>query len=100
MVSSASPAPLDQVGLGLVDHADAPLAALPDALTPFPVELAGDGTRLVYRGGNGEGKGRAEVAQLAQALARVGIGFTSLDIHDSSLEDIFVGLLGKQAEAA
>jgi ABC-2 type transport system ATP-binding protein len=78
----------------------APLAALPDALTPFPVELAGDGTRLVYRGGNGEGKGRAEVAQLAQALARAGIGFTSLDIHDSSLEDIFVGLLGKQAEAA
>ena len=78
----------------------APLAEVPAAIAAFNVELAEGGTRLVYRGGNGEGKGRAEVAQLAQALTRAGIGFTSLDIHDSSLEDIFVGLLGKQAEAA
>ncbi|MCZ8369578.1 MAG: ABC transporter ATP-binding protein [Porphyrobacter sp.] len=79
----------------------APLAALPEALAGFALELSQGGTRLTYRGGNGEGKGRAEVAQLAQALTRAGIGFTSLDIHDSSLEDIFVGLLGeKQGEAA
>jgi ABC-2 type transport system ATP-binding protein len=78
----------------------APLAALPAEIAAFPVELAGGGMRLIYRGGNGEGGGRAEVAQLAQALTRAGIGYTSLDIHDSSLEDIFVGLLGKQAEAA
>ncbi len=78
----------------------APLAEVPPALAGFPVELAEGGTRLIYRGGNGEGKGRAEVAQLAQALTRAGIGFTSLDIHDSSLEDIFVGLLGHTAEAA
>jgi hypothetical protein len=43
--------------------------------------------------------GRADVAQLAQALTRAGIGYTSLDIHDSSLEDIFVGLLGKREAA-
>ena len=74
----------------------APLAQVPDALAGFGVELSDGGTRLTYRGGNGEGRGRAEVAQLAQALTRAGIAFTSLDIHDSSLEDIFVGLLGKE----
>ena len=78
----------------------APLTVLPDSIAAFPVELASGGTRLIYRGGNGEGAGRADVAQLAQALTRAGIGYSSLDIHDSSLEDIFVGLLGHRAEAA
>lgn len=77
-----------------------PLAEVPPELAGFGVELTEGGTRMIYRGGNGEGKGRAEVAQLAQALTRAGIAFTSLDIHDSSLEDIFVGLLGNKAEAA
>ena len=70
-----------------------PLAEVPPAIAGFGVELSDGGTRMIYRGGNGEGKGRAEVAQLAQALTRAGIAFTSLDIHDSSLEDIFVSLL-------
>lgn len=74
----------------------APLAAVPEALAGFALELSEGGMRLTYRGGNGEGRGRAEVAQLTQALTRAGIGFVSLDIHDSSLEDIFVGLLGEQ----
>ena len=78
----------------------APLAALPADIAAFPVELGAGGTVLTYRGGNGQGGGRAQVAALTQALTRAGIGYTSLDIHDSSLEDIFVGLLGKQAEAA
>jgi ABC-2 type transport system ATP-binding protein len=78
----------------------APLAELPHDIAAFPVELAHGGARLIYRGGNGQGGGRAEVAQLTQALTRAGICYTSLDIHDSSLEDIFVGLLGKQQEAA
>lgn len=77
-----------------------PLAALPPEIAAFPVELGADRLRLTYRGGNGEGGGRADVAQLAQALTRAGIGYTSLDIHDSSLEDIFVGLLGARGEAA
>jgi ABC-2 type transport system ATP-binding protein len=77
----------------------APLAALPAALASFHCELSADGTRLTYRGGNGQGGGRAEVAQLTQALTHTGIGYTSIDIHDSSLEDIFVGLLGEKAAA-
>jgi ABC-2 type transport system ATP-binding protein len=77
----------------------APLATLPPDIAAFPVELADGGTRLIYRGGNGDGGGRADVAQLAQALTRAGVAFTSLDIHDSSLEDIFVGLLGGKEAA-
>jgi ABC-2 type transport system ATP-binding protein len=77
----------------------APLGDLPPAVAAFPVELAEGGMRLIYRGGTGEGGGRADVAQLAQALTRAGIGYTSLDIHDSSLEDIFVSLLGKREAA-
>ncbi len=76
-----------------------PLAALPPEIAAFPVELSGGGARLIYRGGNGQGGGRAQVAQLTQALTRAGIGYTSLDIHDSSLEDIFVGLLGEREAA-
>jgi ABC-2 type transport system ATP-binding protein len=76
-----------------------PLAALPPAIAVFPVELGEGGMRLVYRGGSGQGGGSAEVAQLTQALTHSGIAYTSLDIHDSSLEDIFVGLLGERAAA-
>ncbi|ANK13494.1 ABC transporter ATP-binding protein [Erythrobacter neustonensis] len=77
-----------------------PMTAIPASLGAYALELADGGRRLIYRGGNGEGKGRAAVAQLAQQLTRDGITFTSLDIHDSSLEDIFVGLLGAQGEPA
>jgi ABC-2 type transport system ATP-binding protein len=84
----------------VIDLAE-PLASVPEALAPFALDLSEGGTRITYRGGNGEGRGRAEVAQLAQALTRAGIAYTSIDIHDSSLEDIFVGLLGaQQGEAA
>lgn len=76
-----------------------PLASVPEALAGFGAVLSAGGTRLSYRGGNGQGKGRAEVAALAQALTRAGITFTSLDIHDSSLEDIFFGLLGEREAA-
>jgi len=79
----------------VIDLAE-PLAAVPEALAGFAVELADGGRRLIFRGGNGEGKGRAEVAQITQSLTRAGIAYTSIDIHDSSLEDIFVGLLGVQ----
>jgi ABC-2 type transport system ATP-binding protein len=76
-----------------------PLAAIPPALAGFPLEIGADGMQLIYRGGNGQGGGRAQVAQLTQALTRADIAYTSLDIHDSSLEDIFVGLLGEKEAA-
>lgn len=71
------------------------LAALPPAIAGFPVELEQDGTSLRYRGGDGTGKGKAEVAELTKALIAAGIDYTGIDTRESSLEDIFVSLLGE-----
>ncbi|SFF95455.1 ABC-2 type transport system ATP-binding protein [Novosphingobium sp. CF614] len=77
-----------------------PLGAVPEVLAAFPVSLTGQGDVLCYRGGGGEGgaAGTTEVAELTKALTRAGIDYTAIDIHESSLEDIFVTLL--EADAA
>lgn len=77
----------------------APLSELPEAIANFPVELTSDGNGLCYRGGDGTGKGRAEVAELTKALTAAAIDYTGIDIHDSSLEDIFVDLVANGQEA-
>ncbi|MEO1488167.1 MAG: ABC transporter ATP-binding protein [Pseudomonadota bacterium] len=69
-----------------------PLTELPEAIASFPVELHDQGSELLYRGG-GENGGRATVAELTKALIHAGVDFTGIDIHDSSLEDIFVDLV-------
>ena len=69
-----------------------PLTDLPSALADFPISLNDGGTVLCYRGGGGRA-GTAEVAELTKALTRGGIDYTAIDIHESSLEDIFVNLL-------
>ena len=73
-----------------------PLSELPDAIAAFPVKLRADGKQLCYRGGDGSGKGREEIADLTKTLTRARIDYRGIDIHDSSLEDIFVGLLAEQ----
>lgn len=76
-----------------------PLDALPDAIARFPVEIEQDGRVLRYRGGDGTGKGKAEVAELVKALIAQGIDFTGIDQNESSLEDIFVSLVGEERVA-
>ncbi len=76
-----------------------PLATIPQALTAFPVELKEGGNTLCYRGGDGTGKGKSEVAALTKALTHAGIDYTGIDIRESSLEDIFVSLLGAEGDA-
>ena len=76
-----------------------PLAELPPSIAAFPVELAESGTRLVYRGGDGTGQGKAEVAALTKVLVAAGIDFTGIETRESSLEDIFVSLLGEEVAA-
>jgi ABC-2 type transport system ATP-binding protein len=72
-----------------------PLTDVPEAVSSYPVSLIEGGKVMCYRGGGGEGSsaGTAEVAELTKALTRAGIDYTSIDIHESSLEDIFVNLL-------
>ncbi|MCJ2187388.1 ABC transporter ATP-binding protein [Novosphingobium beihaiensis] len=72
-----------------------PLDTVPEVLSAFPVSLTEEGRVLCYRGGGGEGDigGTTEVAELTKALTRSGIDYTAIDIHESSLEDIFVDLL-------
>ena len=84
----------------------APLAALPPVLATYPLTLEDGGATLHYRGGDGTGKGKQEVAALVKALVQAGIEFTAIDTAESSLEEIFVGLVeqgqhqGQQEHAA
>ncbi|MEP0390808.1 MAG: ABC transporter ATP-binding protein [Erythrobacter sp.] len=78
-----------------------PMDSIPDELASFSLTLGEGGLSLIYRGGGGEGDGNAEVAALTKALIGAGVDYTGIDIHDSSLEDIFVGLVSEEnGEAA
>ena len=74
-----------------------PLSQLPAEIAHFPVELEQGGQSLCYRGGDGTGRGKAEVAELTKALIAAGIDYTGIYTRESSLEDIFVSLLGESA---
>jgi len=76
-----------------------PLTELPPSIARLPVEIEEGGLGLCYRGGDGTGRGKAEVAELTKALIAAGIDFTGIDTRESSLEDIFVSLLGEEARA-
>ncbi|WP_057882781.1 ABC transporter ATP-binding protein [Tsuneonella troitsensis] len=76
-----------------------PLADVPDSLCAYPLHLEDDGMTLAYRGGDGAGKGKAEIAAIAQALAKADVAYVALDQKESSLEDIFVGLVEEGAAA-
>ncbi len=76
-----------------------PLPQLPETITQFPVTLSEDGRELCYRGGDGSGSGSEEVAVLTKALIAAGIDYRGIDVHDSSLEDIFVDLLSAEEAA-
>lgn len=78
----------------------APLAKVPAALAAYPVQLEDGGRLLVYRGGDGTGKGKREVAEIAQLLAREGVAYSALETCESTLEEIFVDLLQRPEIAA
>ena len=75
-----------------------PMTAIPDAIAHYPIALEDDGRVILYRGGDGTGKGKREVAELAQDLTRHHIGFIALESRESTLEDIFVGLVEERAQ--
>ena len=72
-----------------------PLPALPPSLAQWPLELKCAGTELEYTF-----DAREEAAGIPALLRRLdeeGIGFRDLNTHQSSLEDIFVGLVRERA---
>ena len=74
-----------------------PLDAVPAHLAAYPLTIAGGGLELVYRGGDGTGRGKKDVADLTKALTAGGIDYVGIDIRESTLEDIFVDLMGESA---
>ncbi len=69
----------------------APLAAVPDALAAYPLALSDEGATLTYT--YDRDAQQAGIDAMLSDLGRTGIHFTDLQTRQSSLEDIFVGLL-------
>jgi ABC-2 type transport system ATP-binding protein len=72
----------------------APLSTLPAALQGYALNLAGGGRELTYN--YSENGAAAPIAALFESLAAAGIGISDLRTEQSSLEDIFVSLIGTQ----
>ena len=72
-------------------HLQAPIDALPESLAAYRLELAKDGTELVFTyDTQGE---RTGITSLLADLAAAGIRFRDLATEQSSLEDVFVSLV-------
>ncbi|RCS25607.1 ABC transporter ATP-binding protein [Phyllobacterium salinisoli] len=72
-----------------------PLDAIPDAFSHYALELSPDGGQLTYTYDNQSE--RPGVASLIRELEAAGIHFRDMDTENSSLEEIFVNLVRKQA---
>ncbi|HEX7931241.1 MAG TPA: ABC transporter ATP-binding protein, partial [Sphingomicrobium sp.] len=71
------------------------LSEVPAGLEQYQLALEQDGKVLSYHGA-----GESEIADLLKALLSKGIDFVGLDVRESSLEDIFVDLIGRSEELA
>ncbi|SEL72080.1 ABC-2 type transport system ATP-binding protein [Bosea lupini] len=76
-------------------HLQAPLAAVPAALSRYGLALQAEGAELVYT--YDTKAERTGITALMKDLAEAGIRFSDLRTSQSSLEDIFVGLLRANA---
>jgi len=71
------------------------LPGIPEELSALPLELSEDGQTLIYTyDAQAE---RTGIATLLRTLSDREIGFKDLHSSESSLEDIFVSLVRKQA---
>jgi ABC-2 type transport system ATP-binding protein len=72
-------------------HLQSKLDTIPAALSPYRLELCGEGRELVY---DYDTKGeRTGITSLLSDLRNAGIRFSDLDTTQSSLEDIFVSVV-------
>jgi ABC-2 type transport system ATP-binding protein len=75
----------------LMQHLDHPVHELPASLAPFGLLIENDGADLVYR--YDRQNERTGIATLLRILTDEGLRFRDLETRQSSLEDIFIGLL-------
>jgi ABC-2 type transport system ATP-binding protein len=73
----------------------APITAIPEALADIPLTLSEDGMTIGYVT-HGEDKD-VGIANLVRRFDRAGIEIKAIDMHRSSLEDIFVDLVEDKA---
>ncbi|MBJ6137861.1 ABC transporter ATP-binding protein [Marinobacter litoralis] len=74
-------------------HLQNKLEAVPGELTLEPVELSEDGYQLIYTFDSQQQQ--AGVARLLRTLGDLGIEYRDLQTRESSLEEIFVGLVNE-----
>ena len=68
-----------------------PIAAVPEGMEDYGLELASDGAELVYT--YDTQKERTGITGLLSRLSEKGVSFTDLSTKQSSLEEIFVELV-------
>lgn len=68
-----------------------PIKSIPKALAIYGLELANDGHELIYKYDTRQAK--HSIADLLQALTKAKVNFGDLRTEQSSLEDIFLGLV-------
>ena len=78
----------------IIVHLTTPIAAVPEALAPYDLELGGAGDRLVYGYDTRTGE-RTGITALLNAVAAAGLTLRDVETRQSSLEDIFVDLVGR-----
>jgi ABC-2 type transport system ATP-binding protein len=79
----------------LILHLKEPLAAIPAGLAEWSLDLTDDGRQLVYTVEGGSGGGM-DVSPLLKRMSDLSIDIKDLQTHQSSLEDIFVGLVSNR----
>jgi ABC-2 type transport system ATP-binding protein len=72
-------------------HLNEPLRALPQGLSDWDLKLADDGTEVEYIFDTKAE--RTGISALLGRMADLGIAYRDLNTRQSSLEDIFVGLV-------
>ncbi len=80
-----------QLAIDLVE----PIDAVPPHLAPWQLELSPGGTQLIYDYDRQTNHGG--ITGLLSAIEAAGVRFSDLSTQQSSLEDIFVSLIGEKA---
>jgi len=75
----------------LVVELEVPLPALPDTLSPWSLDLTGDGTRVIYT--YDPRKEHTGIHELLQGLRDAGLVIKDVNTTTTSLEEIFVNLV-------